>query len=451
MRTAKITLIYAGITESGFRNTGGNEGSWINHGLCLISAALKRAGFIVTLIDLRRLTGWAEFEKVVQDSDIDIAGITMMSVDYNPVMQCVDIIKRFKPDTKVIVGGPHASIAPQELLRNERIDHIFIGEAEISIIDFMRKFEEGQQQSKIIYGEKPNLDNLPFADRNLFSLQEEPFVPFLKGPFVTIIAGRGCAYNCSYCQPAERMIFGKHVRRRSVGHVIEELKYLRKQYHFKSMMIHDDCLTEDSEWVAGFCEEYKRNDFTQPFVCQSRPDLICKREDTIEALSEAGLALCIIGFESGSQRILNLLRRGYRLERNFEAAKICRKLGIRIWANYMLGLPTESKKEQKDTVEMIKKIKPYHCSPAYYTPHPGSSLFKYCNDNGLSLIKSHNDYRRNTYEPKIKGIDYGYLKKLLFESIAVGEDQSSLQGKVKSFIPNPVKRYMKRSFLSQLK
>lgn len=446
MRNKKIILIYTGITECGFGNPNGNEGTWINHGLCLISAVLKKKGYLVDLIDLRRLKDWSDFERTARNKDFDVAGITMMSVDYNPAMRCIDILKRVKPNVKIIVGGPHASILPRELTINEKIDYVFIGEGEISIIELMKKIENGYDSEKIIYGEKPDLDNVPFADRNLFPLSEEPFVPFLKKPFITIIAGRGCTYNCSYCQPAERIIFGKSVRRRSVNNVIEELRYLYKKFRFNSLMIHDDCITEDKEWVMEFCRKYQRAGFRQSFICQSRPDLICKNIDMVKSLCDAGLALFIIGFESGSQRILNFLRKGCTVEQNLETAEICHKFGIKIWANYMLGLPTETREEQKETVEMIKKIKPYHCSPAYYAPHPGSDLFKFCMEKNLSLIQNHDGYRRNNYEPKIKGIDYDYLKKLLLESIAIGEDQGILLSKIKSIIPGPLKKLLKELF-----
>jgi len=443
----KIVLIYAGITESGFNNPVGNEGTWINHGLCLISSVLKKNGYSVELIDLRRLKSWDEFISLIKEKDFAVAGITMMSVDYNPAMKCIDIIKQNKPEVKIIVGGPHPSILPQEVALNKNIDYIFVGEAEISITELIRNLEAGQKNGKIIYGSKPNLNDIPFSDRELFPIPEEPFVSFLERPFVTIIAGRGCRYNCNYCQPAERMIFGEAVRRRSVDNVIEELKHLYRKFNFKSMMIHDDCFTEDEEWVLEFCRKYKNNGFRQPFVCQSRPDLICKNKNMVKELRDAGLALCIIGFESGSQRILNFLRKGCTVEQNLEAAEVCRKLGVKIWANYMLGIPTETKDEQRATVEMIKEIRPYHCSPAYYTPHPGSDLFEYCLENNLSLINNNDDYRRNTYEPKIRGIDYDYLKKILLESIAVGEDQNPFLVKTKAVFPKSFKKFIKKIFM----
>jgi radical SAM superfamily enzyme YgiQ (UPF0313 family) len=446
-KTAKktgVTLIYPGITESGFASRKGNEGTWINHGLCLISAVLKKAGHEVGLIDLRRLGGWEDLAGAAERRGRRIFGITVMSVDYNAVTKCAEILKKKDPGAKIIVGGFHPTIAPQEFESNPNIDHIFLGEAEITFPRVVRALGSGERVDRVIRGETPDLEELPFANRELFEGGEEPFVAFLRPPFVTLIAGRGCAYNCRFCQPAERIMFGKQVRRRSVDNVIAELDYLRRTHNFNSMMIHDDCLTEDPDWVWRFAEGYRKNGFTQPFVCQSRPDLIVKNRKMVRELKKAGLVLLIIGFESGSQRMLDFLRRGHTLEDSLEAAEICRRERIKIWANYMLGLPTETREEQRETVEMIKEIKPYHCSPAYYTPHPGSDLFRYCEENRLSLISNHDDYRRNTYNPKIKGVDYEYLDQLLRESISVGEDQNRLTNGMKRIVPSSLKRYWKK-------
>jgi radical SAM superfamily enzyme YgiQ (UPF0313 family) len=300
----------------------------------------------------------------------------------------------------------------------------------------------GKTVKRVIRGVKPDLDNLPFADRDIFAAGEMPIDHFLRIPFVTVIAGRGCIYNCSFCQPAERIIFGPKVRRRSVVNVIEELKLLRERSNFQSLMIHDDCLTEDRAWVIDFCDQYKKNGFDQPFVCQSRADIICKNEDMVKRMARSGLAMFLIGFESGNQRVLNFLRKGTKVEQNYKAAAICKKYGVRVWANYMLGIPTETKEEALDTLRMIRDIKPYRASPAFFTPHPGSDLYRYCEENGLSLIKNHSDYSRSPDSPKIKGLDYVFLKKVLEESKKV-----PVSVKIKRKIDHTVERKIKKHII----
>ncbi|MGQ9668360.1 MAG: hypothetical protein ACUVWB_13710, partial [Anaerolineae bacterium] len=121
-------------------------------------------------------------------------------------------------------------------------------------------------------------------------------------------------------------------------------------------------------------------------------------------------------FESGNDRVLRVLRKGTTRAINLEAARICKRYGVKIWANYMLGIPTETRKEVMDTISMLKQIDPDYYSPAFYTPHPGSDLYDYCIEHDLSLITSHDQYRRNPTETKIKGQDYTFLQWALEES-----------------------------------
>lgn len=428
----KVTLLYPGIAGifggfAGFNTAGrGMDSGWISHGLVLIGAALKQAGFDTDLIDLRACTGWDHFAEILRERQPRVVAITMMSVDYNPAMRSIDIIKEVLPSTVVVVGGAHPNLALDEVAANPKIDHIMLREGEISFPELCAKIERGQPSQRIITGKTPDLDAIPFADRDLFLNEwrragytlNSPEVPFadLPAPFVTIISGRGCMYNCSFCMPSEKLIFGKRVRTRSVGNVIAELEQLRERYNFQSMLVHDDCLTEDPRWVHEFCEQYVAHGFTQPWWCQTRADILVRREDMVQEMVKAHLDGVFIGFESGSDRVLKFLRKGTKVEHNLAAGKVCKKYGIRIWANYMMGVPTETKDEVLATIKMLKEIDPDYYSPSFYTPHPGSDLFDYIVENDISLITNHDSYRRNPTEIKIKGQDYDFLLWALQES-----------------------------------
>ena len=210
-----------------------------------------------------------------------------------------------------------------------------------------------------------------------------PGVLGLEPPLVTIVAGRGCSYNCSFCQPAERALFGPVVRRRSVGSVIAELRELRDRYAFRSLMIHDDCLLEDPAWVVEFARAYQAEPFGQPFYCQGRADLICRHEDALIRLAGAGLRAISIGFESGNDRVLRLLRKGVTVEQNRQAAAICHRLGLRIFGNYMLGLPTETPEEMMDTARLVRDLGAAFNNVSLYAPSPGSDLYDWCRQRGL--------------------------------------------------------------------
>ncbi|MEW5945691.1 MAG: radical SAM protein [bacterium] len=441
--TRSVTLVYPGISTSGFNTAhlGWAEASWIHHGLASLSAALKRDGAGVSLLDLRRMKNWGHFRRAVSAADGAVFGVTMMSVDYDAALRCAALIRAARRDAFIFAGGAHPSIMTDELKDVPVFDCIFTGEAEASFPRLVRRLADGDRPGRIVRGEPPELDAVPFADRDLFGPHEYP-MKHMPPPFITLIAGRGCRYNCNFCQPAERLIFGRRVRRRSPENVIAELKSLRDRYGFSSFLIHDDCLTEDAAWVESFCGLYRGEGFAQPFACQSRADHVARRRGVIETMRGAGLAWLIIGFESGSQRVLNFLRKGTTVKQNLEAARVCRELGIRVWANYMLGIPSETKEEAMETVRMIRTIAPDHHSPSFYTPLPGSDLFAYCLENGLSRISSHGGYKRNPYGSKIRGVDYRFLRRA-----AIGSMGLSPAGAVRFILlSNPrVKRALARA------
>lgn len=412
----KVALLYPGITMDGFARDVRSKSGYAQHGLCHISACLKEEGHEVSLIDLRQLFGWHELPLVLRKIKPEIVGITVMSMDFDAAIASARIIKETDRSIKVVVGGIHPSIMESEFIENRDIDYIFKGEAEITFPQVLKDIKNGSIKEKVIIGEKPNLDKIPFEDRHLFKTLESPWAPFLRMPFITTVAGRGCVYNCNFCQPAERKLFGSRVRRVSPERLMEELTVTKKTIGLESLMIHDDCLVEDVKWVRRFLKLYAASRFRKPFVCQARADIVVKNPALFKDMKKCGLSLLLIGFESGSQRLLDFLRKGTTVGENYKAAEICKKLGIRIFANFMLGIPTETKEETMETVKMIKKIRPYIPSPAFYTPFPGSDLFEYCEKNNLSLIKDHSGYKRNPVCPKIKGIDYEFLNKALAET-----------------------------------
>jgi anaerobic magnesium-protoporphyrin IX monomethyl ester cyclase len=201
------------------------------------------------------------------------------------------------------------------------------------------------------------------------------------------------------------------VRRRSVANIIEELRQLRDRYGFSSLVIHDDSVTQDVAWATEFCTAYKDQGFTQPFFAQSRADFICDQEPTFALLAGAGLKAVSIGFESGSDRVLRqILHKGVTVEQNLRAATICRRYGVKIFANYMLGIPGETKDEVRETVRMMRMIHPEHQSLSFFTPLPGSDLYATCRDQGLLLDSANVVLDRGILSPKIRGVDYEFLK-----------------------------------------
>lgn len=413
---SKVLFVYPGTGVSGFlgrtHKSMGGEFCWIHHGVAMLCAVLKREGHEVKLVDLRKLHGWMDYVKELMDMVPDFICISASYLDTKPAKNAAKLAKQNFPSCKIIVGGLSPTL-DTHIWDEPFIDHVVTNEGEVVLPLII----SGQLTDRLIKGIQPDLNALPFADRAAFDYPYElacSFTGTQETPMITMISARGCPFQCTYCQPAERMVFGKGTRQRSVDHVMGELKELRDKYNFKSITWWDDTFTINKVWLKEFCAKYKANGFTQKMVVCNRADLICRDEETIAMLADAGVEWFVIGFETGTDRLLQFLKKGTSVAENIKAAEICRKYGIKVFGTFMLGLPTETPEEAMNTYQMIKTIKPDLKIVFYFTPIPGTEIFSFCKDNDLILRDDLlNIDRTANYKPKIKGIDYNFLNEIL--------------------------------------
>jgi len=382
-------------------------------GLCYIAGMCDDKKIKIEMMDARNYCDKYDFLFELQLKQPDIIAFHCQTINFEFVKEMAQLAKeRIKKEIKICVGGIHPTLKPDDF---DFADYTFCGEGEKTFAD--KVWETNGE--KIIQCERVgNLDNIPHPKREIYKYYKlmitQVKVPFLENPTVDIITARGCPHTCRFCYPAEEILFGK-IRRRSENNVIEEIKELYKKYNFKGLFIHDDTFTFNLRWIENFCDEVMKLDFKFKFLCQGTVKNIIGPyyKEVLQKMKQVGLEGMIIGFESGSQRILDFLRKEVTVEENIEVARILKELGIKIWANYMLGIPTEEKEDIDKTIEMIKKISPEHHSPAFYTPHIGSELYDYCQRNDLILLKNYDEHHRCPDTPKIKGIDYSYINKKL--------------------------------------
>lgn len=415
----KVVLLYVGVGVAGLqadRPLGDREGGWIGHGIASIGATLKAHGHGVTLFDLRQFASWDEAFARIAATPADVYGLSIAPIDWQFAVPLATVVKHYHPATRVVVGGIHPTLFPH-LYKHECIDTVVLGEGEAELPKLLAELQRGLPWLKRVVAQKPVLDTLPFVDRELFQYERElscTQAPDHPTPSITMLAGRGCPYQCSYCQPAENAVFGSPYRMRSVPNVIQELLQLQARYSFKSITFWDDTFTLNRRWVLDFCKQYQEAGLVAKIAACSRADLVCQNEDVVASLAAIGLDWLIIGFESGSQRVLDFLRKGTTVAQNLQAAEICRKHGIKVFATYMYGLPTETKAEALMTASMIDKIAPDHDSPFYFVPIPGTAIYQACVEHGLLLDRSSIN-RTGVFAPAIKGVDYAFLDNLRSE------------------------------------
>jgi radical SAM superfamily enzyme YgiQ (UPF0313 family) len=349
----------------------------------------------------------------------DLVGLYGLSCSVHIIRDCATVTKKHRSTLPVIVGGVAATLSPEVFeppLHSSGIDVVFSGEAEITFPLFVDSFSENRTlpETKSISGEVVvDLDRLPFVDRASYENGEikHPLLFHYPGRMYSMLNSRWCRKNCRFCAPASKTIFGGIKKLRSVTHFIEELHTLPRDF---ILMIHDDNLIENESWAIDFIEGYSK--FKRPFICQGYPAEIVRSKFLLSELKKIGLVGMLVGFESGSDRMLQHMRKGTSLDINIAAAHLLHELKINIQANLMFGSPTETYAEMMATVRMFNNhIYPAVASPAIYTPYPGSYWYEELNAHNQIAITHPRQYDRSPVTAnKLIGVDYGDVQHAIF-------------------------------------
>ena len=293
---------------------------------------------------------------------------------------------RQRINVPVIAGGLHATFSPEVVLESSGFDFVCLGEGEEALLELVTCLESGKATDNIRNiqvrgGARPllrppleSLDDLPFLARDL--LDENHGV-------VHIATQRGCPFPCTYCaarQYHDLYESENYGRRRSVSSVMDELAEIRRAAQLNYVIFLDDTFTIFPSWVAEFCEEHSKS-FRTPFSLHARADTV--NREMLQMLSAAGCRHIVYGVESGSQRVRSeIMQRPISNERMIETFQWTRELGILVTANYMLGLPTETREDLEQTIELHKQLQPDDFGYFVFYPYPGTRLFHFCKEKG---------------------------------------------------------------------
>ncbi len=407
----KVLLIDPGYGRNGFRTWAKSHwSSVLHHGLCSISAYMKDRGHEVSLLDIRQLRSYEHFSGEYKRISPEIVGITFRSADYHTVEDIISHIRMIDTNVRIVLGGAHPTADPVNASSIPGVDHVVIGEGEITFTDLTENLDKSFP--RIITGEHPDLNDLPFEDRDLYDIRLSMTLPnypgLLKAPLITMITSRGCAFRCRFCAPHAQNTFGNKVKYQNVDRVIEEIKIIDRKFgHINTLKFYNSDFPANRKWVYDFCDALDKAKIRKKLMIQSRAASIARDEDLIVRLKSVGLKLILFGFESGSQKVLDILNKGCNVEHNIRAGELCRKHSVVFGASWMFGIPGETLKDIRETVGIAREINANYNSVAYFTPLPGTHLDTYVKENNLSLINDWDDlYSFTPDKPKIKGVDY---------------------------------------------
>ena len=364
-------------------------------GIGALAGYLLQQGKQVKILDEHLALITAEvLDDCIRDiSEPYIFGISCVSAGIGRGYALAKIIKTKYPDSKVIMGGIHPTVLPQEALETGFVDIVVRGEGEEILSALYDMIKSGRDYSCLegisFKDSTTRIVHNPLAklpDINL--LPPFPYDLFAKHPgkydLGFIVSSRGCPYNCIFC--SQRAISRRFYRCIAPEKVVEELDLLINKYHQTRVDFSDDNFLGNKERVKRLCELMRDNNLHEKatFGCQTRGDSI--DSDILSYLKAANFTAIDIGFETASERLMALLNKGEKVQDNIKAAKLLQAFGFQISTAFILGLPTETREERWQAYRLAKELKLNYVRFNNATPYPGTRLYEIAKEeNGLNI------------------------------------------------------------------
>jgi radical SAM superfamily enzyme YgiQ (UPF0313 family) len=381
---AKILLIAPPIYKEEYAARGSGHTASILPpiGLAYIAAWLRKHGHYCEILD-----GFAEpcsLEEIIKKShSFDIVGITAVSTYVLRVNQLLKSLKENNDKALVVVGGPHATILPQSCLEHGA-DYVVLGEGELPMLELVNAFENNTDTSQIgslayirenKFFKNPrmpfiqDLDEIPIPAFDLLPMKRyrTSEARTRKQPSYSIMTSRGCPGVCSFCN---KSVSGTNVRHFSADRIVEEFFLLRDKYGAEDVAILDDNFLTDHNLVNNVCEKLIKKQFNKTWSLEARVDNV--NEEILKHLKEAGCDFIAYGIESGSQRMLDSMKKGITLEQIREAVRITQKIGMNIRGYFMMGLPYETLEDMEKSIRFAIELNIEVVSFSLFVPLPGT-------------------------------------------------------------------------------
>ncbi len=385
-------------------------------GLCMLAAVVKREGLAdIAVYDAdkaflhtvglsftkqrmhmdRFLAGvndgdhpvWATITRVLQEFQPDIVGITTMTIQYASALRVAKLVKAWRSNCLVVMGGAHANVMPRGMIDWPSTDIVVKGEAEEAFVELVRRYSSGSREFADIDGvitkdHRSHLDTAPLEVRDLDQLpmpaREALLHPesFSAEDMGLMITSRGCPYRCSYCSN-----FSRKTRFRSVENIFREISEVRSKYGTIQYMFKDDTFTLNRRRVDTFCSRLPSECGGVLWECATRLDLI--DDPLIQMMKKAGCNRIGAGVESGDEEILKIFDKQLTLEQIRTGASVLNRNNMFWTAYFMVGLPMEREEQIQKTVSLMRDIGPSYAAVGVYKPYPGTRLFEYARVRGL--------------------------------------------------------------------
>lgn len=340
--------------------------------------------------------------EIISGFDTDLLGIQCYTFHLKFIRKVFSAVKKSKKEIVCIVGGPHPSTLPLETMRDLSgvLDYGFVGEAEIG---FKRLVDALSDRNGVPFEDIPglifnkdgkvyvnppmlvkNLDTLGYPAWDLLRPQEYPEAQhgafYRNFPIAPIMVTRGCPYPCTFC--AGNKVSGKEIRKHSIGYVLNQITMLRRDFNILEFHIVDDNFTFDIEYAKKLLRGIIGLGLGMSWATPNGVRLDRLDNELLTLMKKSGLYLISLGIESGSDRVLKLMKKGTTVSQIREKVKIIRGAGLEIAGFFIIGYPGETEEEIKTTIRFACELDLIRANFFTYLPFPGTESFKELEEKG---------------------------------------------------------------------
>ncbi len=349
------------------------------YGMLTLATTLMEARHQVKVINLSAFP-WNRAEEALGAIDADVFGMSCFTANRRGVAITARSIKRMHPDAHVVVGGPHATALPEQMLSFvPDIDSVVLGEGEHTLLELLRRLGEGltlegmtglacRQGARVIVGPRrdriKDLDSLPSPHRF-----------FRTHLFMT---SRGCPGECTFC--AKSTTWGRTYRTHSDAYVLDALEAALEKLPVKMILVKDDTFTVDRKRVLRICEGIKKRKLSFLWSCDTRADVL--DEEVLRSMRLAGCERLSLGVESGSSTILRNIRKKVKPEQVLRVTRLAKKLGMQVRYFMMLGNRGETSATFQESLAFVRDAAPHQALFACLSIYPGTDDFRLMERSG---------------------------------------------------------------------
>ncbi len=385
------------------------------YGLMYLSAYLKRSGHQVFVVD-GLLSSQQYILEMIKKEKIDMVGISSVSWNWSESKKLAHVLRKEYPYLKLAVGGAHVNSEQGKVLEECRyFDYAFYGDGEEVLSRVVSALSSGKKPElsdgfalregdRVIVSEKKafieDISGMLLPDRESLGFDNYRPSPlsYRRIPATAMFGSRGCPYTCTFCHTEKR------VRMRKAENLIEEIELLQKKYGIKEILFFDDTFTLDKKRIFEFCELIVKKGIDLSWCASVRSDTV--DPEMLKAMKRAGCWRLLMGIESGSQRILDLMKKRTTLQQIECAVDMINAAGIQVYGMFIFGFPTETFEEGLETIRFMKKLKLDYASVCGLTPFPGTEI-----------------YTQVAHEPGFKGFDYMNMFDISYVPTTMREEQ----------------------------